>query len=381
MRKKFKVIAMVISMMLVFTACGSSKGSASGKEENKDSVVETPKTMVVSDLLGREVEVPTGAKSILALGAGGLRMICYAGAQDLVVGVEEGEHKEALAKCYNYVYFDKFKDLPIVGKGGSGSYEAYEEEILNLNPDIIFAAYPEDLANDLQSKTGIPVVVITYDSGMFDEKLYESMDLIGKILNREDRCNEVVNSLKEWKSDLTERTANIKEEEKPSVYTGACSFKGGHGIEGTYTQFPPFTAIGAKNVADELSDKVGGKIIDLEQIATWDPDYIFLDPNNMKLVNDDYATNANFYNSLKAVKEGKVYTQVAYNWYTTNVETAVVDAYYAGKIIFPDKFKDVEIEDTAKKVYKTLLGEEAEGYYESLVEGGLGWRQLKLGEE
>ena len=381
MRKKFKVIAMVISMMLVFTACGSSKGSASGKEENKDSVVETPKTMVVSDLLGREVEVPTGAKSILALGAGGLRMICYAGAQDLVVGVEEGEHKEALAKCYNYVYFDKFKDLPIVGKGGSGSYEAYEEEILNLNPDIIFAAYPEDLANDLQSKTGIPVVVITYDSGMFDEKLYESMDLIGKILNREDRCNEVVNSLKEWKSDLTERTANIKEEETPSVYTGACSFKGGHGIEGTYTQFPPFTAIGAKNVADELSDKVGGKIIDLEQIATWDPDYIFLDPNNMKLVNDDYATNANFYNSLKAVKEGKVYTQVAYNWYTTNVETAVVDAYYAGKIIFPDKFKDVEIEDTAKKVYKTLLGEEAEGYYESLVEGGLGWRQLKLGEE
>ena len=83
MRKKFKVIAMVISMMLVFTACGSSKGSVSGKEENKDSIVETPKTMVVSDLLGREVEVPTGAKSILALGAGGLRMICYAGAEDL----------------------------------------------------------------------------------------------------------------------------------------------------------------------------------------------------------------------------------------------------------------------------------------------------------
>ena len=100
----------------------------------------------------------------------------------------------------------------------------------------------------------------------------------------------------------------------------------------------------------------------------------------MHLVNDDYAVNKDFYNSLTAVKEGRVYTQVAYNWYTTNVETAVVDAYYAGKIIFPDAFEDVEIEPLAKNVYTTLLGENAEGYYDALVDGGLGWRQLTIGE-
>ena len=236
------------------------------------------------------------------------------------------------------------------------------------------------MADDLQSKTGIPVVVVTYDGGMFDEKLYKSMELIGQILDKEERCSEVVNSLKEWQTDLSSRTSDIPEESKPRVFTGACSFKGGHGIEGTYTNFPPFTAIGALNVADELSDKVGGVIVDLEQIAVWDPEYIFLDPNNMQLVNDDYAVNSDFYDSLSAVKNGNVYTQVAYNWYTTNVETAVVDAYYAGKIIFPNAFDDIDIENLAVDVYTTLLGEDAEGYYDELVKGGLGWQQIKIGE-
>ncbi|MBS7221624.1 MAG: iron ABC transporter substrate-binding protein [Clostridiales bacterium] len=373
MKKKILLIAVI--MAAVFTGCSEKTEDKETNGENN-----TTETVAVTDLLGREVEVPDDVESVIALGAGGLRMLCYADAQDMVIGVEKGEHEKTLAKCYNYVYNDIFKELPVVGTGGSGSYEAYEEEILKLAPDVIFASYPEDLADDLQSKTGIPVVVVTYDGGMFDEKLYKSMELIGQILDKEERCSEVVNSLKEWQTDLSSRTSDILEESKPRVFTGACSFKGGHGIEGTYTNFPPFTAIGALNVADELSDKVGGVIVDLEQIAVWDPEYIFLDPNNMQLVNDDYAVNSDFYDSLSAVKNGNVYTQVAYNWYTTNVETAVVDAYYAGKIIFPNAFDDIDIENLAVDVYTTLLGEDAEGYYDELVKGGLGWQQIKIGE-
>ncbi len=365
-------------LAVLFAAVIGLVGCSSSQKETEDTT--QSEYVAVTDILGREVEVPTEVNSIIALGAGALRMICYADAQDMVVGVEEGEHTQTLAKGYNYINYDKFKDLPVVGTGGSGSYEAYAEEILTLAPDVIFAAYPKDQAEDLQNKTGIPVIVITYDGGMFDEKLYNSMEIIGLILNCSDRCTEVVDTLKTWQQDLKARTDDIPDEDKPSVFTGACSFKGGHGIEGTYTSFPPFTAIGANNVADELSDKVGGVVVDLEQIAVWDPDYIFLDPNNMQLVNEDYATNKDFYESLKAVKDGNVYTQVAYNWYTTNVETAVVDSYYAGKIIFPEKFEDIDIETLANEVYTALLGEKAASYYNDLVKGGLGFRQLTIGE-
>lgn len=375
MKKRFAVLAAVL--MLALSGCASTAQNT----KDTENVEEAQSSVKVTDLLGREVEVPENPETIIALGAGSLRMICYANAQDMVIGVEKGEQEKTLAKGYNYINYDKFASLPVVGTGGAGSYEAYEEEILKLAPDVIFAAYTEDLADDLQNKTGIPVVVITYDGGMFDEKLYQSMELIGKVLHKEERCTEVVDALKGWQKDLAERTADIKDSEKPRVFTGACSFKGGHGIEGTYTNFPPFTAIGALNVADELSDKVGGVIVDLEQIAVWDPDYIFLDPNNMQLVNDDYAVNKDFYDSLTAVKEGRVYAQVAYNWYTTNVETAVIDAYYAGKVIFPEQFADIDIETKANEIYTTLLGKEASTYYKDMTENGLAWKQLKIGEE
>lgn len=380
MKKRFKIAAIAIAVITALTACSSTSDSKTVPAEST-AVSEENGTKKVTDILGREVDVPSDVNSIIALGAGGLRMICYAGEQDKVIGVEESEHEQVLAKCYNYLNYDKFKELPIVGTGGAGSYEAYEEQILELAPDVIFASYPEDLADDLQNKTGVPVVVITYDGGMFDEKLYQSMNIIGDILGCQDRCDEVVNSLKGWQEDLSNRTANIPEESKPAAFTGACSFKGGHGIEGTYAQFPPFTAIGAKNVADGLSETPKGIVVDLEQITVWDPEYIFLDPNNMNLVNENYEVNPDYYESLSAVQNGKVYTQVAYNWYTTNVETAVVDAYYAGIIMFPEAFEDVDIKTLANQVYTALLGDDASVYYDKLVEGGLGWRQLTIGEK
>ena len=47
-------------------------------------------------------------------------------AQDLVVGVEDYEQKQSISRPYNYVNFDKFKDLPVVGNNG----EHYIEEII-----------------------------------------------------------------------------------------------------------------------------------------------------------------------------------------------------------------------------------------------------------
>lgn len=374
-----KSISLFMSLLIVLTlilstGCGKQEADKSNATTSKDSG-----TTTVTDLTGRKVEVPKKVKTIVVLGAGGLRMICYAGAQDLVIGVEEAEHTKTLAKGYNYIYFDEFKDLPIVGQGGAGGYTAYDEEIVKLNPDVIIAAYTKELADNLQTKTGIPVVAVAYQ-GIFDKNFNDSMKLIGKILGREKRCNEIVDYMNKLQKDLNDRTKNVAEKDQPKVYTGACSFAGGHGIEGTYTQFPPFVAINLKSVSDELSTKSGGVVVDKEKIVVWNPDIIFLDPNNIGMVNQDYAKNKNFYKSLKAVKEGKVYTQVAYNWYTTNVETAIIDAYYAGKIIYPEQFKDVDIEKTANEIYTKMLGEKASNYYKDMVNGGLGWRQLTIGE-
>ena len=100
--------------------------------------------------------------------------------------------------------------------------------------------------------------------------------------------------MKSWQKDLNSRTKDIPDGKKPSVYAGAVSFRGGHGIEGTYGKYPPFTAIHAKNVVDETG-KSGALLIDKEKLAVWNPDIIFLTPDNMNLVNQDDSSNPGFY--------------------------------------------------------------------------------------
>ncbi len=134
-------------------------------------------------------------------------------------------------------------------------------------------------------------------------------------------------------------------------------------------------AVNAKNVVDETGIS-GAMLIDLEELAVWDPDIIFIDPNNLALVNENYAVNAAFYNSLSAVKAGQVYTQVAFNYNWCNMELAMVDAYYAGIIIYPDRFSDVDFEKKAEEIFNIMLGRD---YLPVLEEAGIGFGQLTIG--
>lgn len=149
------------------------------------------------------------------------------------------------------------------------------------------------------------------------------------------------------KADLEQRTADVPEENKPAVYTGAVTFNGRHGFPFTYVNFPPFLAVHANNVADEFLESVTGEAlqtaqesgtayvgqngfeVDLEQILQWDPDIIFLDPSNMDLVNDEYRSNPGFFDSLRAVQEGQVYTMPSSNSAGPNITYLLINAYYA----------------------------------------------------
>ena len=364
------LLAVTAILLLALTACGTGSSPQTNAPAGSSTTV--------TDVYGRTVALPQEINSTICLGAGALRMVCYARAEYKVIGVEAAEHEQILAKAYNYVNYDLFKTLPVIGQGGSGSYTPYEEEIIKADPDVIIAAYPQQEADKLQAKTGIPVVCVTY-AGIFDANMDRSLELIGTLLGKEARCSEVIRYMQQARQDLNDRTKDIPDDQKPSVFSGAVSFSGGHGIEGTYAQFPPFTAINAKHVTDETG-KNGSLIIDKEQLLVWDPDIIFLDPNNIELVRSDYRENPDFYHSLSAVQNNRIYTQVAYNWYTTNVEIAIADAYYAGTVMFPAQFQDIDIQEKAAEIFVSMLGDKAANYHQDLTNGQLGFGVLHLDE-
>lgn len=46
----------------------------------------------------------------------------------------------------------------------------------------------------------------------------------------------------------------------------------------------------------------------------------------------------------------------AFNWYMTNIDTVIVDAYAVGKIIYPENFKDVKMDEKADEIYSFFFG-------------------------
>ena len=307
------------------------------------------------------------------MGVGALRYSCYVGAADLVVGVEDYEAKAGMTRLYQYVNFDQFKDLPVIGTNG----EPYTEEIINLEPDVIVMSKSASVdADDLQTKTGTPVVVVPGSDTTLDENAYETIRILGELYGREDRATELTDYLKGIQEDLDSRTKDIPDSEKPSVYVGGVSFKGHHGFEGTEAGYGPFVLIHANNLADTTGQS-GAFNIDLEQVLAWDPDILFVDFNGIALINEDYAKNPDYYNALSAVQEGKVYSQISFRSSASNLETALADAYYAACVMYPQQFADVDPVQKAGEIFEMLLGSNP---YADLKEAGYEFRPITIGE-
>lgn len=371
-QKILKGSAWLLSLMflgLVLMGCSSVQA---GKEGNKLEAGQ----VVVTDLVGREVRVKVPAQRIVAIGPGSLRLVAYANGADRVVGIEDMEKKQPTGRPYMFAY-PELKELPTIGQGGADSVPD-EEALLSVKPDVIFVSYLVDKAKaeNLQAKTGIPVVVLSYGAlATFNEEdIYRSLDLVGQVIGTQSRTEEVITYLKNSKADLTERTKDIADSDKPRVYVGALGVKGTQGIESTQAKYPPFVNIGALNVADETG-KTGSLMIEREKLLSWDPDILFIDEGGFSKVLADAQKNPGFYQSLSAVKNGQVYGQIPYNFYTTNLDTALADSYYAGKVIFPDKFQDIDPVKKSDEIYNFLLGKPV---YEQMAKDYGGFKKLDL---
>ncbi|ODA43142.1 iron ABC transporter substrate-binding protein [Desulfosporosinus sp. BG] len=377
MRKVMALLLALLMPALLLSGCG---GTAGTKEARTVPTVAKAQKQKITDLVGREVEIEVPVQKVVAIGPGALRLVTYAEGASMVVGIEEIEKKPSPGRSYMLAYPD-LKKLPSIGQGGPDT-APNEESLVGVKPDVIFVCnlVDKEKANQLQAKIGIPVVVLSYGdvtsaTTSFNENLYRSLSMIGTIIGKEKRAQDVVAYLRQNEKDLAERTKDVPAGDKAKVYVGAVSSKGAHGIEYTQAKYPPLVFIGAKNVVDETG-KSGSLMIDKEKLISWDPDILFLDAGGYALVTDDFKKNPAFYQSLSAVKKGQVYSQIPYNNYTTNIETAFADSYYAGKIIFPQQFQDIDPIKKSDELYQFLLGKPL---YAEMVRDYGGFKKLELG--
>lgn len=389
MKKRTKITALLLlaAMLLSLCACGGTSAAtpapatqapATQAPATENAQTEAPETRIITDMLGREVEIPTKINTIICNGSNALRMVSYLNATDLMVGVEDTDknYETSTKRDYAHANYAIFKDMPSIGKGGGTAYTAYPEEILKVMPDVILTCFVQEAAEQLQNETGIPVVSIrTPSSNFIDENWYASLRLTAELTGTQERCEELLSYIDSCKADLKERSSGVPEEDKPSVYTGAVTFSGAHGFAGTYANFGPFLAIDAKNVADETGERSAFEV-DLEKVVEWDPDVIFLDPGNMNLVNEEYKANPDFFNALTAVQKGEVYTMPSFNNYSTNITYCIMNAYFAGKVLYPQQFADIDMKTKSTEIMEEFLGT---AFFDDMEADGLYYGKLTLG--
>jgi iron complex transport system substrate-binding protein len=363
--KKIILLLAALSLIFIITACNNS---SSGDGE----------TRIVTDVHGREVEIPVNVTSIITLGSGAPRLAAYLDIMDMLIGAEAYiANGINAARDYNPVHHALLSTLPYVGAGGgSGQNNGFPEEIIMIQPDVIIAGFDLEAADELQAQTGIPVISVRHDTGLATAQFYAAMRVFAEVVGAQERCEFILSYIDSLKADLSGRTADIPDSEKLTAYAGAVTWNGRRGFSGTYSVFGLFDAINAINVA-YTPDIPGFYEANYESIIVWDPDVIFLDPGNMDLVNEDFRVNPAFFNSLRAVQEGRIYTMPSFNNAGTNITYAFMNAYYAGIILFPGQFADINITEKSAEILTTFLGVNT---FDLMVQAGLFYGTLTIGE-
>jgi iron complex transport system substrate-binding protein len=265
---------------------------------------------VVSDFLNRTVRVPRNLSRIVAIGPGALRLVVYLNATDLLVGVEQSEQNwGCVGRDYAMAYCDLIKALPIIGPGGPRS-PPNPEMLMAVKPQLIImyrgyaSLYPPDR---LEAEVGVPVLVIDYGSAGYVNVgfLKKALALLGRVLGREGRAQQLISYVDSIVQDLSNRAKTVRE--RRSVYVGAISYAGGQPFTASQARFAPLELLNTSSIVDALKPGGGYVLVDFEYLLKEQPDYVFIDENNLGVVLDDFSKNRELYYSLKAFREGMVF--------------------------------------------------------------------------
>jgi iron complex transport system substrate-binding protein len=315
-----------------------------------------PTSQTVTDMVGRTVTVPYKVTRIVGLNYGCLRLLTYMNASSLVCGVEQTE-ATSTGRPYAMAH-PEYASLTKIGPQFGGDPEL----IAAAKPDVVFVTeYSQTSADSLQSQLGIPVISLTYgDVATSDTRvtLYQSFDIIGKVLHREARATSLETYIDGIVTDLNTRTASIADSAKPTVYIAGLSNRGAHGFTSTSAYYAPFTLTNSKNVVTIEIAKNSTSVVtlDLEALPSLNPQVIFTDYAGMTLIKQDVQAHPEIFNQLTAVTSGKTYGVLNYNSYTTNFEIALSDAYYVGSVLYPSQFSDVNAVQKADEIYTFMVG-------------------------
>lgn len=269
------------------------------------------RNQTITDMAGREVEVPTTINKVYSTSATG-SVFLYTLAPGKLAGWNDTLRDDEI----KYIATE-YQKLANLGRWKGSSPTGSIEDLLKADPDIIIsvgdvsADYISDV-DAIHNQTGIPVVMI--DGSI--KNTAKAYRFLGDLLGESERAEELADYCDRTLEEINVNLKSLTDEKKIHVYYA----EGRDGLEteisGTVNS-EAFDLAGAKNVAVPATANVRRMQVSIEQILYWDPDVIIIstDGDSTHAVYDKIVNN-NSWGNTSAVKNNEVYEipSEPYDW-------------------------------------------------------------------
>lgn len=284
---KHYFITVLAATLFVTSLSGCADTEAERETETAEEAVFP---MTVTDQTGRTVTLSAPAERIASSYYISTALFVALGLEDNLVGIEK---KADTRKLYELAA-PQIVDLPAIGSGK----ELNIEEIAAVEPDLV--VIPKKLKDNVDAleKLEIPVLVVDPES---QEDFLSCIELLGKVTDRNERAEALIRYCNDKMQEMKGLTEDL---ERPTVYIGSgSSFLST--APGSMYQNDLIEMAGGVNAGKDLPDGYWTEI-SKEQLAEWNPDYIFA-VSYASYTTDDIREDESL-SEINALKNGCVYT-------------------------------------------------------------------------
>ena len=338
-RRTLALLLCLVMAASAMTGCG------------KKIVIDGP-TQTFTDSCGREVELPQTIDRVAPSGQVA-QMVLATIAPDKLVGLSATPSSSQMKYMPEY-----FLDLPTFGQFYGSKSTLNMESLIAADPQVTFdigdmkTGHKSDM-NSIQKQTGVPTVFIETSL----DKMADAYRTLGKLLDREDRANEMADFIDETVTMAEENAAKIPESERKSVMYGTGTAGLACNADGSI-QADVIDIVGADNAIvveeKELSNAGGGNTISMEQLYLYDPDVMIFTTGG------PYSTLADSkeWSELTAVKNNEYYEIPGepYNWMSGPPSVnRILGIWWLGNLLYPEYY-DYDMVQVTMEFYSLFYG-------------------------
>lgn len=227
----------------------------------------------VSDFRGKTISFSKPAERIVCLIESALSGLYMLDAGDRVVGISRNVYQTDVFPYY--AALDpriRSRQLPAPGNWDFVSFE----NVLALKPDLVVIWSRQAESINRMEERGIPVYGVFVHAM---EDVYKEIDDLGRLTGRSERASELIEKTRESVRRLSERTAGIPPDKKPSVY-----YMWAQGNLETSCSGSTVNALielaGGRNVCGHIRRE--HTTVNLESLIAWNPEVVILWHNPRK---------------------------------------------------------------------------------------------------